>query len=373
MERRVLASVIPGLAVCVLLVMSSVDAASAQTGSRQTATFTLAEQRPGASTALSFSVDYVNPADRAAKPPAVRRVVETLARGARFDTSVPAQCLATDAELMLLGEDACPPGSKVGAGFIRIDTGFPGPNRAIEADIVFLNRTGQLIFVNTDRATGARVVARGTIEGGRLTTNAPPLPGTPPDGGAIDVVRTRLESISRLVGGVRRGYITTPASCPPSRSWTNTVSFTYADGVTQTVASRSPCLGSAPAPPRPCGSTIDGTRRNDRLIGSRASERIRGFGGNDYLAGRGRRDCLSGGQGRDGLYGGAGPDRLTGGPGRDVIAGGTGRDVMLGGSGNDLIRARGSVRDRIHCGTGRDTVEADSRDRLMGCERVRRR
>ena len=34
-------------------------------------------------------IDYVNPDDRDAKPPAVRRVVEVLASGSRIDTSVP--------------------------------------------------------------------------------------------------------------------------------------------------------------------------------------------------------------------------------------------------------------------------------------------
>jgi hypothetical protein len=173
--------------------------------------------------------------------------VETLPEGARFDTTVPAQCPATDAQLVAMGESACPPGSKVGSGFIRIDTGFPGPNRFVAVDVAFLNNADQLIFLNTTRDSGARVVNRSTIQGGRLTSSAPPLPGTPPDGGAIDVVQTRLESISREVGGVRRGYITTPTVCPSQGAWTTALSFTYADGVTQTVGSPSPCVSPMPS------------------------------------------------------------------------------------------------------------------------------
>jgi hypothetical protein len=238
---------IVGLALCAALVLGS-ETAVAQTGSRQSASASFVELRPGVPSALTFSVDYVNPDDPDGKPPAVRTVVETMARDARFDTSVPALCEATDAELMAAGAGACPPGSKVGSGYIRIDTGLPDPGRFIEVDVTFLNNTNQLIFLTTNRANGTRVIARGTIQGGRLTSNAPTLPGTPPDGAAIDVVQTRLDAISRVVGSVGRGYITTPAACPSSGVWTNTLSFTYADGVTQNVESRSPCLPPAEEP-----------------------------------------------------------------------------------------------------------------------------
>jgi hypothetical protein len=229
--------------------MWNADITTAQTGSRQSAAARFVEQRPGVPTALTFSVDYVNPDDPSAKPPAVRTVVETLARGARFDTSVPAQCAASDAQLVLQGESACPPGSKVGTGFIRIDTGFPEPNRFLNEDVTFLNNTNQLIFLTTDRASGARFVARASVTGGQLTSSAPPLPGTPPDGGAIDIVQTRLDSISRIVAGEIHGYITTPPQCPPSHAWVNSLSFTYADGVTQNLESSSPCAGTSRTPP----------------------------------------------------------------------------------------------------------------------------
>ena len=242
--RRAVMSRSAGLALCAALALSAVGPARAETGSRQSAKAVFVEKRPGLPSGLMFDADYVNPSDPGAKPPAVRTVVETLAQDARFDTAVPARCDATDAQLVALGESACPPGSKVGTGFIRIDTGFPEPNRFFDVDVTFLNNTEQLIFLSTERKTGGRVVSRAAIQGGRLTSMAPPLPGTPPDGGAIDVVHTRLDAISREVGGVRRGYITTPSACPPGGAWTNTLSFTYADGVTQTVASESPCAGS---------------------------------------------------------------------------------------------------------------------------------
>jgi hypothetical protein len=231
------------LACGVVLALWGTATTGAQTGARQSATAKFVKQRPGVPSGLRFRVDYVNPNDPNAKPPAVSKVVETLARGARFDTSVPERCEATDAELLRLGEGACPPGSKVGTGYIRIDTGFPEPNRFLEEDVAFLNNTNELIFLTTDRAYGVRFVSRATVQGRRLTSSAPPLPGTPPDGGAIDVVRTHLAQISKVAGGEVRGYITTPLRCPQSHRWVNSLRFTYADGVTQSVASPSRCVG----------------------------------------------------------------------------------------------------------------------------------
>ena len=321
---------------------------AAPTDSRQTAEAKFVEGRPGVPTALTFSVDYHQPGDASAKPPAVRTVIETLAQGARFDTAVPGQCTAPDAQLMAQGETACPPDSKVGSGSIRIDTGFPEPNRFIEVDVAFLNNADQLIFLTTDRDTGARVVARARVEGGRLTSSAPPLPGTPPDGGALDVVSTRLESITRVIDGEPRPYIATPPDCPPSGEWVNSLSFTYSDGVTQDVESRSACSNPVARPEgrRRCanrwlgGRGADrhaGTAQGDRLIGSRGDDSLRGGGGADCLHGNGGADVLHGGAARDRLIGGPGNDRLIGGPGNDRLIGGPGRDTCDGGPGRDRL------------------------------------
>jgi Ca2+-binding RTX toxin-like protein len=323
-----------GIASALAFAPANAGTAAAQNGSRQVAQLSFVEQRSGVPSALTFSVDYVNPDDPSAKPPAVRTVVETLAHGASFDTSIPEHCVASDAQLMLQGESACPPASRVGTGFIRVDTGFPGPNRYIEVDAVFLNNADQLIFLTTDRATGARVVARGTIEGGRLTTSAPTLPGTPPDGAAIDLVQTRLESISRVIGGEVRGYITTPPECPANQAWVNKLSFTYADGVTQSVDSPSPCIegedGAAGHKPGRCANHWKGTQGPDRHAGTSVGDRLSGLRGDDRLRGRRRADCLKGGGGADVLRGGKGRDRLVGGPGHDTCYGGRGHDRLRG-------------------------------------------
>ncbi len=204
---------------------------------RQRAKFEFTTERPGKPSGLRLDIDYVNPDDRDAKPVAVRRVVETLARGSRIDTSVPDLCQASDAELIAQGESACPSDSRVGDGTIRIDTGVPGPERFIDADVVFLNNTDELIFVSTERDSGSRVVSRSQVDKRQIVNTAPPLPGAPPDGAALDEVHAELDRI--VAGG--RAYIRTPSNCPKDRRWTNKVHLTYSDGVTQKETTGNRC------------------------------------------------------------------------------------------------------------------------------------
>jgi RTX calcium-binding nonapeptide repeat (4 copies) len=340
------------------------DRVEAQAGARQSATVRFSERQPHTPSALSIDIDYVNPDDPSGKPPAVRTIVVELAGGARFDTTVPGRCPASDAQLMAQGPGACPADSQVGGGYIRIDTGFPGDARFVEEDLTLLNAANQLIFLFRDRRTGARLSSRATIDGGTATTSAPPLPGAPPDGGAIDVVVERLNAIPGNSPG--RGYVVTPAGCPSSGAWTNSIRFTYADGVSQTVHTSSPCLpGKKPIHQRRhCNETWKGSRASDRHFGGPREDRLRGFAGNDRLGGGWAGDCLHGGRGDDRLHGGKGNDRVFGGSGGDYLHGGPNRDLLRGGAGPDTIVARGGGADRLRCGGGQDKVKAGPADTL---------
>ena len=91
------------------------------------------------------------------------------------------------------------------------------------------------------RCIGARTVIRADVTQRKTVTNADMLPGTPPDGGSIDTVDIEVANVSRVIDGRQRNYITTPKRCPSDRRWIATVSFTYADGVTQTMPTASKC------------------------------------------------------------------------------------------------------------------------------------
>lgn len=217
--------------VCFLLGATGPTATSADAG-RQTATAAFTERTPGSSTGLDLRIDYLNPADPAAKPPAVRVVALTVARGSRIDTTAVPACAATDAELMLFGPSVCAD-SAVGSGELILDTGLPQPARFLDNEIALLNAPGELIFLFRQKLLGARLATHAPISGRTITSRAPALPGTPPDGAAVDTVSETLEGSA--------AYITTPRRCPRRRFWVNKWVFTYDDGATQTVRSHSAC------------------------------------------------------------------------------------------------------------------------------------
>ncbi len=124
-------------------------------------------------------------------------------------------------------------------------------------------------------------------------------------------------------------------------------------GVTPTpTPSSSPTV----APVTTCSTVRTGTGRADVLRGTAGSDRITGKGGNDRITGLAGNDCINAGKGND---------RISGGPGTDSIIAGPGKDV---------VKAKDGTKDRIDCGSGRDRVIADRKDKVAGsCEVVKRR
>ncbi|HYH61039.1 MAG TPA: hypothetical protein VD766_04165 [Solirubrobacterales bacterium] len=214
--------------------------------SRQEATYKLTATAPGNATGEAFKFDYVNPDDPGAKPPAVSKVVTKLPKRAKFDVTVPGSCDATDDELMAQGADACPEASIIGGGVVTVDTGLPEPGRIVTADVVFVNNAddadGEFVYVNTVRDTLARTIIRADVKRRKTITEAGVLPGTPPDGGAIDTVDIGIDLISKRSGN----YITTPPRCRDGH-WTTRLRFFYPDGVDQLVRTQTPCSKISPA------------------------------------------------------------------------------------------------------------------------------
>jgi Ca2+-binding RTX toxin-like protein len=135
--------------------------------------------------------------------------------------------------------------------------------------------------------------------------------------------------------------------------------------------------GGGRGPTDPVGSSgckyvLQGTDRPDTLAGGGRGEVVFGYGAGDRLRGGAGNDCLLGGKGADQLRGEAGSDRLTGGSGNDVLIGGSGVNVYDAGRGNDVVHAVNGRRETVRCGPGRDLARVDRRDRVIGCERVKR-
>jgi Ca2+-binding RTX toxin-like protein len=131
--------------------------------------------------------------------------------------------------------------------------------------------------------------------------------------------------------------------------------------------------GDAPKPGS-CANRRTGSAGADVMTGTAFGDNFAGLAGNDSMTGLAQRDCLNGGRGADTIAGGAGRDLLLGGPGGDRLKGGPDKDSLSGGSGNDKLSARDGTRDTLRCGSGgRDRATVDRKDRVSGCEIVRRR
>jgi Ca2+-binding RTX toxin-like protein len=111
---------------------------------------------------------------------------------------------------------------------------------------------------------------------------------------------------------------------------------------------------------------------NDLLDGGAGNDNLDGGSGNDTLKGQKGNNSLTGGSGDDVLIGGPGRDKLNGGKGNDKLTGNGGKDSLVGGPGNDTINAKDGVAELVKCGSGRDKVKADAKDRLSGCEKKTR-
>lgn len=345
-----------GLAVAIAATASAGSALGGASGARQTAEFTFTSQTPGASTGVSNTIDYFNPTNRNAKPFGVDRVILDPHPGTLLDTTVPAQCDEARA-----GADDCPAGSRVGGGVVRLDSGeLPGSPlpRKLAFDVDLFNTLNGLLFRLEGRNNPLTLVQRARVQGDRLITDTPPVPGGPPDNQtAIDFVDLDIRAISNSRGD----YITTPPTCPSSGRWTNRSIFSYNDDgdpafeVTQTVNSPSPCRSaSGGGGGGDGGRLIVGTSDDDVLVGTEGDDVIRCGAGSDRVNGRGGDDAIICGSGDDTVRAGSGDDRVYGESGDDELFGEEGDDLLNGAAGNDRLIG-GPGTDELRGGAGADT------------------
>jgi hypothetical protein len=230
--------------------LTGVPPAMAATGAHETVEISTTSADPGASAGLTYRASYHSATDPESDPPALRRLVIELPAGTRTDTSVPGQCTASDMEIMLIGQGACPASARIGSGQVTVrEFGLSSATY----DSVLENAPGQQLELVT---SGSRVlgVVHTYIQG---TTLDGPIPtcltgGQPPSGCPIDQLtllsnHLQTEAISRGQGRNRRNYGTTPSTCPPSRLWTGRARFYYADGSSDSVVYHVACR----RPPRP--------------------------------------------------------------------------------------------------------------------------
>jgi hypothetical protein len=210
-------------------------------GPRQAASLIYTSQAPGTPTGFVGDMRFQNPENPRLKPHTLERMVVRSPAGAVIDTTVPPQCHASDAELMIQGPAACPRDTQIGWGLSVTDNGGGGPlPRYSEATITSFNNQNEVVGVGVPKQLPAlKLIVRTKIQGSTSTTNFPLFPGLPPPDPYSPF--KRLYMVMSAYARKGRAYVRTPPTCPRVGYWTITAEFTYVDGVTQAVESRSPC------------------------------------------------------------------------------------------------------------------------------------
>ena len=233
--------------------------------------------RPQQSTGAVLHVRYGREEE---KPPALTAGAFDLPAGTVLDTTAVPACEATDEEFRARGRDACPPETKVGAGFLVAVTGTGPPGDPVHTDVTVFNGPGELIEVVTFKGTNAFAgLDRLSVDGRTLTAHPPPTPGGPPDG-RTTIREVRIELPAR-VGADGRPYLRTPPSCPPDGQWRGEGRFAFADGSTATVPTAQPCRAAAAPDARPLPATATpprarlGLRVLTRRLVARRRSRVR--------------------------------------------------------------------------------------------------
>lgn len=226
------------------LVAFLLSAPAAHAQARQAFEGALTSDTPATSSGYRLSIDYFDPANPQGKPYAVQQIVQTLHPGTRLDTSVPARCDASDAELMAQGESACPSSTRVGGGTLDADSGAAGgaTPRVIQSRVTFFNAANTLILFTESTNAGnppIRTSGRVLIGERTMTSEVPPVPGTPPPDPFLAIRKVRV-SLDEVSAG-SRAFIRTPATCPVARRWTTNGRFTYRDGQSQVALSSAAC------------------------------------------------------------------------------------------------------------------------------------
>jgi hypothetical protein len=184
---------------------------------------------PGDSTGVDTQLLYKHPDDPDAKPIPVREEQFTFPEGTTFDNAVVPPCHASELEVMLLEDAACPPESYTGHGEGTMMTGFPGQGEQPLTVDGWEDGSGTLLLAGS-KEFHLREATRARRDGRVVTIEVPNAPGGPPDG-ATAIRRVHNVFWARSLG--ERAYIRTPPTCPASGVWTFAARFTFADGAVE--------------------------------------------------------------------------------------------------------------------------------------------
>ena len=220
-----------GIVLASWLLPASADVA--RVASTLTVTFT--SESTASPTGMFLEITYRKPSAPNAKPPAVTALDISLPAGTKVNLEAVAECTATDAQIMALGDNACSASSRVGAGKVSLITGLGSPVDPVRSDVgIFNDGTGFIEVFTLPGLPLPSIDQRVNVKGDSVTAQIPAIPGGPPD------FRTAVRTVSSTFP-VSSRYLTTPNACPPSGQWISTATFRFADGTSQVASSMTPC------------------------------------------------------------------------------------------------------------------------------------
>ena len=244
-----------------LLLAALAAAGPAHAGERADFELRFAEQTPATPTAWTLHLRYKAPGDPDAKPYAIRYLELRPPAGTRINVDTHPACGATNLEIQLLGDAACPPESRIGTGRLTVMTGFGPPFDPYATDLsLFSTRDGMIEVLKEPDLGVVLAIERLKLEDGALTLTPAVVPGGPPD------FKIAARDIDWNMTSA--GWLTTPAECPADGRWTSTGKFTFDDGATVTETSTTPCA-------QPAAATRRNARRARRCRTRRRAERRR--------------------------------------------------------------------------------------------------
>lgn len=216
-------------------------------GPREDVNQTFTSARPHSPTGVGWKAAYHAPGDKRGNPPYMRKMVFYPPKGMRYDTSVPAKCTASDAELEAMGKAACPEASLIGHGLGQGIFYYPMTTGVFDYyrhTLDVLNNTNeQILLVNAEGSAVERGHFRpdGSIEFTPQTCFPEPPTGCKTDYILQTKAATSIARYTRSVNGHRRSYVTTPPRCPARGYWRTTIKFWWKGGAVDSVVTKQRC------------------------------------------------------------------------------------------------------------------------------------
>jgi hypothetical protein len=246
MGSPLLRTAIAALLASALLALTASSALAAPTSfERGTVDQSYTTTKPAKPTGVGFEGTFHAAGDPQGEPPAMTKLVYHPPAGFRYDTSVPDQCTATDAQLSMQGPDACPPGSVIGTGTaegLLYDPTATFLIHEFKHEITIVNNANeQIVLMKNEGYT----VIRGKFRAdGALEFNPPtcfPWPQSvaacPAHNAILDYNATMVQPYVTDSGS----YATTPGRCPRDRTWDTTIEMHWNDGAVDNIVTEQPC------------------------------------------------------------------------------------------------------------------------------------